>query len=62
MSIVNFIQNHALELNAKGILSRTRLMYEVMNEMTDEEMYSLDTDLVDIAEKIEHILEKEFAL
>ena len=57
---MKLITRIALELQEKGKLTPCQLMYEVMNQVTDKDLYTWDTDLVDIAEKIEYLFATEY--
>jgi hypothetical protein len=60
--IMQFIERVAQECKFKQIpLTPCQLMYEVMNQITDEDVKAWDTNIVDIAEKIELVIELEGA-
>lgn len=61
MTLIDRIRQIAMEIMVEGKVTPTHLMYECMNQMTDGDVYGkYQTDLVDVAEKIEFLCEKEF--
>lgn len=51
------IAEAAERLKANGDpVTATYLMWEVLNTTTDEELYELGSDIVDVAEKVEYFL------
>lgn len=59
MTINHIIARTAVLLRAENKpVTSTWLMWTILNEHTDEELYETGTDIVDLAEKIEYYLAK----
>jgi len=56
--IDDLINEYGKILESKGILTPTYLLYELMNELSDEQLFEMDIDIIDVAEKVYYYIEE----